>query len=246
MLVISEERRLSFLQLLGSEDPALLETELGLVAMSAQMEGIASVFDVIQLDPELASLRPLLTDFYQITPRVFDYAALSPAAPFDLAPQAWEAARRRQRNQALLRRRLTLAGLLYLVIIALAIGYVMLLKQRLSGLDRQLAETRPRLEKQETQQRRWDALAPAVLPERSVVEVLHQVIAGLPAGTKVTQFDYTPQQFMVAGESGTASEAIAFTEALRNNQGLRNFTIESGPPTLVNGERAQFKIFGKI
>lgn len=246
MLIVSEERRLSFLQALASDDPALLENELGLVVLNAQMDGIPAEFQAVVLGPDAADLREFVRGFFGLIPQVLALSAISADPPFDLAPHAWEASKRRARGREKLKRRLVLAGLVYLVIVALAVGYVVMLKQRLSSLDRQLAETRPRLEKQQTQQARWESLAPAVLPERSLVEVLFQVLKVLPPGTNVTKFDYTPQQFLIAGESGTASEAIALTEALKKNEALQQFQIDAGPPTLLGNDRAQFKIFGKI
>lgn len=244
MLIISEDGQLSFLQILSTDDPEQLESELAWVILTAQMEGIPTEFQSVRVGELPFYLRSFLGRHFSVP--VLDLDDVSAEVPFDLAPLAWAAATRRQIGRAQLRKRLILAGAVYLAAILLAIGYVVWLKTRASSLDRRLAEVRPAVEKQQAQQARWDALAPAVAPQRSAVEVLYQVLKDLPPGTKVTEFDYSPDQFMVTGESATASEAITFTDSLRKNEGLSDYRIESGPPTLLKEERAQFKIFGKI
>lgn len=246
MLIVSEDKKLSFLQLLSSHDPELLESELAWVILTAQMEGIPTEFQNVRVGDVSVELRAFIRRFFSAPVTLLDLGVVAREVPFNLAPSSWAAATRRQLNRSRLRQRLILAGVVYLMAVLLAIGYVVWLKQRAGALDRKLAEMRPKLEKQQAQQGKWEALAPAVVPQRSAVEILYQVLKDMPPGTKVTEFDYSPGQFMVAGESQTASEAIAYSNALKQSDGLTQFAIETGPPTLLKNDRAQFKIFGKL
>jgi hypothetical protein len=229
-----------------ARDPQAFEFELAQMLMGAGMAGLPTEFDSVRIDPACPEVRPVLVAMFPALVEDLNLGTVPARAGADLVPPAWEHEARRARRAENLRKRLISAGILYLVLLLVAIGYVIYLKQAAKRIERKLAAARPQLDQLQAQEARWNAMAPAVDPARSTVEILHQVLQALPEGVTVTQFDHSPDHFMVEGEAGSASLAIQFAENLRKKEALSAFSIQSGPPTILGNDRAQFKIFGKL
>lgn len=246
MVLISENQKPAFLHGMVAPDPAGMEFELVHVLFSAEMEGIPTAFDAVRIDRSCAEFGAVIEKTAKVLAEPLPMEELPLDAGSDLLPQVWRQEVRRLERVRHFRQRIIAAAALYFVLILLAVGYVVLLRHRVSRLESRLVKERPRLEELQAQQARWNALAPAVDPARFAVEVLYQTLQSLPESVTINQFEYGPGQFLVVGEAGSAAAAIQFAEKLRKNPGLEAFKIESGPPTLVGGDRAQFRIFGKL
>ena len=93
---------------------------------------------------------------------------------------------------------------------------------------------------------RWNALAPAVEPGNSTLELLFQIYQSLPSpDTRITQCNLAPDQCVLEGEAPGARQAVAFAENLKARPELSGFHFESDPPLLLPNEHAQFRISGK-
>jgi hypothetical protein len=165
----------------------------------------------------------------------------------NLVPAGWLQETRRLERAGNLRQKLQVVALVYLVLVAAAFAYLAFLKSRVQKVDRQLAETLPQVEYVKAQQVQWQALAPAIDPGRSTAEILRLLFENRPsADVKFTVFDHLPTSFRVQGEAPSATLAVEFTEKLRADPGLADFTIESGPPNLLPTGSASFSIFGRL
>lgn len=246
LVALCEDGHPVFLHALESTEAEAVEFELLQVLLAAEMEGAPSEFAEVRVDPSCAELKPVLAQMFDVPVSDLAVDAVPWRAGSDLVPSAWEEEATGLRRAVRLRRRLIVAGALYLALVLAAIAFVIVQKQRVRALDRKLAEARPRLDALQAQQGRWNAVAPAVAPSRFTIELLHQVLEALPPGVTLTQFDQTVSQFLVEGEAPSAAAAIQFAENLRANEALSEFLIESGPPTILPGDRAQFRIFGKL
>jgi hypothetical protein len=129
-----------------------------------------------------------------------------------------------------------------------AAGYVIWMQRQVGAIDAKVAAATPAVDSIASQKSRWSALAPASDPTRYTVELLQQIYKSIPdPALHVTIFEQTtPSQFMVEGEAPSASMAIQYADALRNNPQLKDFTFESGPPEILPDEHAHFRIFGKL
>ena len=248
VLAIVQNSRLAFAQTVFAADGASFFAELPQTLLSAELEGLPTAFDRVQIDSALAGWHAPAREFFAAIP--VDAISLDQPLPepdVNLVPGVWNTERRQLQRAARLRSRLILAGAIYLALLLCAAVYVILLARQVAAIDRQIAAAQPQVEAIAARKARWNALTPAIDPSQYTVELLFQVTKTLPSpDIRITLFDQTPKQFMVEGEAPTASAAVQFGDALRNNSELKQFKFEIAPPAILANEHAQFRVFGKL
>jgi hypothetical protein len=223
--------------------------ELPRLLLAAELEGTPVNFTKVVVERELAGWMDGLREQFAGVPieRVSLDTPLAPG-PVNLVPDGWTQEKRKEAQTAKLRDWLALAGVIYLVLLLIAAGYVIWLQHQVGEINAKVAAATPAVDSIASRQARWNALAPATDPTRYTVELLQQINKSIPdPALKVTIFDQTtPSQFMVEGEAPTASMAIQYADALRANPQLKDFHFDSGPPEILPNEHAHFRIFAKL
>lgn len=247
VVAIAEKGRLSWAQTIASGDADSLAAELPGLLLAAEMNGVPTQFARALLSHDCASLGAAVMEMAGCPVELFSVAEVPPAQSGNLLPPGWAAEANRVERSERTKQRLLFAAVAYLLLVALGFLYLAWTKRKIQALNAQIARTRPLIEATQAQQGRWNALAPAVDPQRYAVEVVWNIYKSRPnAAVHITQLDYNPAQFMVEGEVPSAAEAIDFLERLKAEPGLGTFRIEAGgnPVILPNGS-AQFRIFGR-
>lgn len=243
---IFENARLGFVEVLGVAESDVLAA-LPCSLMSAEMAGAPTAFCSVYLDPSLASLAQPLEALLGGPVRALDLQGVASAGDtIDLTPQPWREEQTRRLRMRHWRRRLILAGALYAVLLLLGLIWLGIQGGRLKALQKQAIAMQPQVDGIIDRQTRWKNLAPAIDRERYALEILFATCQSLPsAETRITQFDWSRDQFMVEGEAPNAQAAIGVAEKLKKQAALGNYRIESGQPVILPNEHAQFRIFGK-
>ncbi len=224
--------------------------ELPRLLLAAELEGTPVIFTKIAVERDLTGWMEGLREQFAGVPmeRVPLDAPLAPG-PVNLVPENWTQEQRKDAQVAKFREWLILAGVIYVVLLVAAAGYILWLERQVAQVDAQVAAATPAVDSIAAHKARWTALAPAVDPARYTVELLQQIDKSIPdTGLHVTVFEQgSPSDFMVEGEAPSASIAIEYADALRKNPQLKDFTFESGPPEILpDNVRAHFRIFGKL
>jgi hypothetical protein len=223
--------------------------ELPRLLLAAELEGSPVNFSKIVVERELGSwvdgLREQFGDAW-IERTAMD-ADLPPCA-VNLVPAGWTDEKRQFAQKAKVREWLILAGAVYLFILLIAAGYVIWLQRQVNAVNAQVAEASPYVDSIASRKARWQALSPAIDPTRYLVEILNQISHSVPSDDlHVTVLDQsTPSQFMVEGEAPTASMALLYADALKNDPNLKMFHFKSGPPEILPNEHAHFRIFAEL
>ncbi len=133
------------------------------------------------------------------------------------------------------RRGSLLVALLTLGILLLAAGGVFHLKQLETGNTRlraMIAKNQPEADKIERTIEKWNTLGPAIAPERSPVEIFHQLSMLVPQrGFRITSFEYLNNKtIVIRGEAETLPVAIQFKEKLTQCDQLKDYKWELPQP----------------
>ncbi len=245
-VAIAENGKLGFAHTISEIDPDIFGKILPQVLLSAEMEGVSTQFGRIRLDEGCADLQGMLGNLFTQPIELTAFQTAGTDAPGNLAPSAWKSEALKLENAGRLRQHLQTAAVVYLILLAGAFLYLAWVKSKVSKLDIALAQSQPLVEFVQSSQAQWDAVAPAVDPALSTIEVLFLVYSCRPVPElKITTFEHSPGQFRVQGEAPSANLAIEFLEKLRAEKGLADFTLKSEPPTILPSG-ATFDIFGKL
>ena len=162
-------------------------------------------------------------------------------------PASWSAEESQEQNRSRFQAGLQKVVMAYLFLILGFVGYLAFLKRQANGLERRIQELQPVVAETREREQRWRGLAPAVEPERMLIEVLHQINqARTSEEVRITEFTSSPQEFILAGEAASYAEAVDYMEKLKGNGDLsRNFQLTAGNPQILPNERAQFRINGR-
>jgi hypothetical protein len=219
--------------------------ELPRLLLSAELEGTPVNFTKVVVERELAGWMDGLREQLGGLPieRIALDAPLEPG-PVNLVPDGWTEEKRRVDQMARVRDWLALAGVIYLCLLLAAAAYIIWLQHQVGLVDSQVVQAAPAVDTIANQTARWNALAPATDPNRYAVELLQQINRSIPTDDlHVTVFDQTkPSEFLVEGEAPTASVALQYMDALRNNPGFKAFHFTSDPPEILPNEHAHFRI----
>ena len=162
-------------------------------------------------------------------------------------PASWAAEESQEQNRNRFQAGLQRVVMAYLLVILGFVGYLAVLKRKANGLEQRIQALQPVVAETREREQRWRGLAPAIEPERMLIEVLHQVNqARTSEEVRITEFTSSPQEFILAGEASSYAEAVDYTEKLKGNADLtRNFQLTAGNPQILPNERAQFRITGR-
>lgn len=252
VLGISEGGQLSFAQALSGQNAEDLAAELPAVLLGAELEGVPTTFGTVRLDRAAEDMRETLAVALGRPVDVFDPGAAAQAAAADhlagdLSPAHWRTERLRGERMARLRRRLLLGAAIYGAALVLAFLWLGVLKFQVGRLDAKLAAVRPVAAEAQAADTHWRTLAPAILPSRSVVEVVQQIYDCLPPGdtVRLTSIEFN-RTLDVLGEAPSPGAAVDFADKLKTASSLKAYHLEAEPPKSIAGGRASFRITGNI
>ena len=247
VVAICERGRLAWTHVLPAPDADTLRDALPQMLLSAEMEGVPAVFSCVRLAMECAALGSTLREFFHVPVESMSFDGELPEPAINLVPATWQADVERGTRAAHWRHRLIGAAVLYLFAIAAGFAYLGWLKAEARKIDTQYRAAQPVLQLLQSRQLRWKTLAPAIVPERYVVELLYQATKNLPADDlRITEFDLQAAQWRIIGEAPSANLAIDYVSKLKAEKGLGAFSIDAKPPQLLPNEHAQFTIYGKL
>lgn len=243
---IFENRRLAYVESLGGDDPLVA---LPRALIGAEMTGAPTHFGGVYLDPALALDAKAFGTL--LGAPVCDWAPPvelpPPGEAVDFVPESWKARQRQCERTRRIRVRLGAVAGLYGAALLASFGWLGFKNRQVDALAREIAALHPSVDGLIERQARWNALAPAVDPQRYLVELLFQTWQCMPTPeTRLTRFELAQGQLVIEGEAPDARQAIAFADALKAAPGLGAYRFEAGPPTLLPNEHAQFRIFGKL
>lgn len=246
VLATVENQRLGWMHVLSDANSEHIGSEIGQLLLTAGLNGVPTHFDRVLLASDLMTLSPALKELIDAPVALLTL----PRAPFphspDLLPSAWREQSGRRRSSRTLRQRLAAVALVYLLAACVAGAYLFALNRKASALDNEIAQLRPQLTVQQTQQSRSTTLGPAIDPHRFMVELLFLLQRQISGdGVRLTEFDESQQQWRVVGEATSANVAIEYVQHIRQDPDLAAWQINADPPRLLTNERAQFSILGK-
>jgi hypothetical protein len=246
VLAICEKAKLAHVQLAASPHADELLVELPQFVLGADLEGIPTAFASVRLDKTCAELEMDVVKFFNVPVQIVSLDVPLPESDVNLVPAAWREDQQRAVRRVRTKSRLIAAGVIYAVLMAAAYAFLFWMQHKLETLDAKVKRVQPDIEAIRSREQRWLALAPAIDPARSTVEVLFQVYKSLPSDSiRITVFEQTKDQVMIEGEAPTANLAIELGERLKKNPDLKAFKFNVSPPQILPNEHAQFKIFGK-
>jgi hypothetical protein len=250
VLAVAESGVLGFVHSLPDASEETLRQELPRMLLAAEMAGASGAFEMVRLDPALSEWEGALGELMAVPVKVGAFLAPTVSAETagagSLAPARWQAEVEQMQRRGQLRQRLQVGALVYLLFVACAFLYLGWMQYDVRQLDVRLARTQPLVDFVSKHQTQWNQLAPAIDPDRYLVEVLRQVHRSRPSGeVKITVFEAGPGQFKVEGEAPSANLAIEFKEKLRAEQALEPYRIEGPPPNILPTGGARYVIFGK-
>jgi hypothetical protein len=244
-IAIYEAGKLSWAYSLIGMDVGTLQSDLPPLLLTAEVEGVPTNVESVALASDCEAFREPLREIFGVPVGLFAVEEVRPRRDTNLVPPDWTRAAGVQERRERWQQRLLLAAVVYLLLVAVAFVYLAWMKQRLRGIEVEIARTQPLIAATKQQQARLLAMAPAVDRSYFAVEQLYLVNRNRPPEAHITQFNSAPDQFTVKGEAPDAGQAIDFAEKLRAEKELSAYQIDSGPPKILPNNHAQFSIFGK-
>lgn len=243
---ISEQGKLGFTRSFDAADPARLERDLPQVALSAQLQGIDTSAPAVLLDEALFEMRDAVQGVFVSRPDLMAVEAPPATVKLNLLPESWRQRRRELVRLGEWKKRLMIAGAIYLGFMLLFAAYVLILRFQLSRLSSRIARDAPKTEFIQRTESKWKALAPAIDPHYYPIEVLQHVFESLPSpDVQITQFQQSARQISIDGEAKTAAMAYEFAEKVKKNPALQTFVFDMAAPRILPNEHAQFRLEGK-
>jgi hypothetical protein len=237
--------KLAWAQPIAGTGPDVVLSELPGLLLSAELQGVPADFSEIRISDEAADLRDALEGHFGKP--VHPLGALPGAkSPLDLLPPAWQSDLRRRERGDSLKHNLVVAGVVWLVLVAAAFGYLAWLKHRVQIALREHDAMKPRFASIEKQMGRWDSLAPVLEPKRSIAEVLHQLWTAWQKNEKLqfTSFTFGPREWIMKGE-GTTDARFDLVTRLKKNTELDSFDLQFPPEQPLKDDRFSFVVTGK-
>ena len=229
-------------------DAQTLVDELSQLILSAELEGVPTNVAQVRLDKAFAGLESHLHDFFGAPVDLFSPdSPMPPVPPGNLLPVRWKDERLRLVKLSKIKERLIWAGVVYAVLLIALVGFIFVLGLRTRSLERKLEDARPALAAIKTRQDRWNALAPAFDPRRSVIKILNEINKNLPSDSvRVTSYQQTLKEMIIEIEAPTASVAIEFVEILKKDAELSDYQFSAKPPAFLPNGHASMRIFGRL
>ena len=237
--------KLAWAQPVAGLGPDAVLGELPGLLLSAELQGVPADFTEIRISEEASDLTEGLGQHFGKP--VLQLGALPGAkSSLDLLPPAWQSELRSRARGDSLKQNLLIAGVVWLVLIAGAFGYLAWLKSRVQATQREHDAMKPRFAGIEKQMGRWDSFAPVLDPRRSITEVLHQLTKAWEQDVKLqfTSFNFGPREWIAKGE-GTTDARFALITRLKKTKELDSFELQFPPEQPLKDDRFSFTITGK-
>ena len=206
---ISEEGKIGFTGFLDGADANQLQRDLPQMALSAELQGINTVFPVVLLDENLHQLRDTLQGLFISRPDFMGVEAPPAKTKLNLLPESWRQRRAELVRHAQWKKRLLWAGGAYAALMLLVGACILALRIQIGMLDRGIARDEPKTAFIKQTEARWKALSPATDPHYYPIEVLLHLSQSLPSpDVQITQFNQSARQISVDGEAPTAAHGL--------------------------------------
>ena len=223
-----------------------LETELPQLRLSAELQGIDASFPNVLLDETCYELRDAVQGILASPTEIVGIELPPAPVKLNLLPESWRRRRLQLVRQVEWRKRIAWIGGAYVGAIVLLFAYLGLVRFQVGRFDRRIAHDAPETEFVRATEARWQALAPAIDPHYSPVEILQHLFESLPsADVRITTYNQSARQISVDGEANTAALAYEFIDKIKKNPDLRNFQFDMAAPRILPNNHAQFRLEGK-
>ena len=223
-----------------------LETELPQLRLSAELQGIDASSPNVLLDETCYELREAVQGILASPTEIVGIELPPAPVKLNLLPESWRRRRLQLVRQVEWRKRIAWIGGAYVGAIVLLFAYLGLVRFQVGRFDRRIAHDAPETEFVRATEARWQALAPAIDPHYSPVEILQHLFESLPsADVRITTYNQSARQISVDGEANTAALAYEFIDKIKKNPDLRNFQFDMAAPRILPNNHAQFRLEGK-
>jgi hypothetical protein len=242
---IITDGRLAWAQPIAGLSAETVLAELPGAILGAELDGVSSDFTSIRIAEGCTGLESGLAAHFGRP--VQPLGALSAATgTLDLLPESWQADARRRERTDKLKHNLLLAAVGYLLLLSGAFIYLAWLKRQTRNAQAELEAMKPRFAGIERQMARWDSLAPAVDPNRYIVEVVHQLATNWQANEKLqfTSLTFSPREWVLKGEA-TTDARFEFVQRLKRDKELEGFDLQFPPEQPLKDDKVTFTITGK-
>ena len=243
---ISENGKLSLTRTLDAREPEQLQRDLPQLTLSAELQGINSLFPSVLLDETCLPLRGTVESLFAQRPELVGLEMPPAPVKLNLLPDQWKQQRLQLVRRAEWRQRLLWAGGAYAAVLVLFLVYVFAIRLMVGSLDKRVARDASTVASVKKTEATWQALAPAIDPRYYPVEVLLHLFESLPnQDVRITAYKQSARQIQVEGEASSAALAYEFAENINKNRDLRAFAFKMGPPRILPNDHAQFRLEAK-
>lgn len=168
-----------------------------------------------------------------------------PQKSWNVMPADMRAAQdRRQRFQMTIKGLMGVIGL-YLLVLTGFFAQLGWEYWRVTELETQWNQLKPRSSKVQAAFDQWTALEPAVLPALSPLEIMHQASKHLPKeGVRFRMFDAGDSRVTIEGEARDVSSAMNFVEQLKKNKLLQDYEWGRPRTTVMPNNTTTFSVVG--
>ena len=223
-----------------------LETELPQLRLSAELQGIDASSPNVLLDETCYELRDAVQGILASPTEIVGIELPPAPVKLNLLPESWRRRRLQLVRQVEWRKRIAWIGGAYVGAIVLLFAYLGLVRFQVGRFDRRIAHDAPETEFVRATEARWQALAPAIDPHYSPVEILQHLFESLPsADVRITTYNQSARQISVDGEANTAALAYEFIDKIKKKPDLRTFQFDMAAPRILPNNHAQFRLEGK-
>lgn len=242
---IITDGRLAWAQPIAGLGAEMVLSELPGLLLGAELDGASTDFTSIRIADGCAELEAGLAA--QFGKPVMRLGALAGGTGMlDLLPESWQAEARRRVRTDKLKHNILVAGVVYLLLLAAAFIYLAWLKRQVHAAQAEYEGMKPRFAGIEKQMARWDALAPAVDPNRYIVEVAHQLTKTWQGNEKLqfTSLTFSPREWVLKGEA-TTDARFDFVQRLKRNKELEGYDLQFPPEQPLKDDKVTFTVTGK-
>ncbi len=243
---ITENGKLSLARTLDGGEAAQLQMDLPQLALSAELQGINTSFPNVLMDEDCLDLRSTVEHVFTSRPEMVGVETPPASTELNLVPEIWRQRRAKLVRQTEWRKRLLLAGGVYLGVLFLLFLTLLFMHFQVGRMKRQIARDEPAVQFIRAAAEDWKTLAPAIDPHYYPLEIILNLSKSLPSeDVHITQYNQSARQVSVAGEANSPALAYQFAEKVKKTPELRSFQFEMGTPQIMGNGHAQFRLEGK-
>lgn len=243
---VTENGKVSLTRTLEGIEPAQLQSDLPQLTLSAELQGISGAFPNVLLDESCYELRDTVQDILTSRPELVGIEMPPASVKLNLLPESWRVRRAQLARRGEWRKRLILAGGIYVAIFLLSLLFLGYMRFRISRLDRAIGEDAPKIEFVRSAEANWKSLAPALDNRYYPVEILLHLYESLPsADVRINTYNQSARQLSVDGEANTAALAYQFVDKVKKNPHLQVFQFNMSDPRILPNGHAQFRLEGR-